>query len=80
MDECFFGPNLNGEKLNLTIYNLEKKTNYFQFSINDPNHILMELHKMDFYTLPFNNLSRGGKRMIFSSLKLSQILYQGIKF
>jgi hypothetical protein len=59
---------------------MEKKENYFQFKIHDPDNILMELHKMDLYTLPFNNLSRGGKRMIFSSIKLSDILYQGIKF
>lgn len=34
---------------------------------------------MDLYSLPFNNLSRGGKRMIFSSLMLSDVLEKNIK-
>lgn len=34
---------------------------------------------MDLYSLPFNNLSRGGKRMIFSSLMLADVLEKNIK-
>lgn len=34
---------------------------------------------MDLYSLPFNNLSRGGKRMIFSSLFLADALLELIE-
>lgn len=34
---------------------------------------------MNLYSLPFNNLSRGGKRMIFSSLKLADALFEELK-
>lgn len=34
---------------------------------------------MNLYSLPFNNLSRGGKRMIFSSFLLADTLEQQLK-
>ena len=75
LDEYFFGPKLSWDrKPRLTIDSMQKTKNYFSFKINDQDNLLLELHKMNIYSLPFNNLSRGGKRMIFSSLKLADTL------
>lgn len=54
---------------------LNKKSNvvFYKGTINN-HEALLELDKMDLYTLPVNNLSRGGKRMIFSSPNLAHQL------
>ena len=80
MDELFFGLKItNNQNIKLTVSPIHKVDNHFRFNIVDHDNLLMELHHMDLYSLPFNSLSRGGKRMIFSSLKLADILFDGLK-
>lgn len=80
MDDCFFEYRINQyQKLNLTVEPVKKVGNHFRFKMLDQDNILIQLHHMGLYTLPFNNMSRGGKRMIFSSLKLADTLYSELK-
>jgi hypothetical protein len=63
------------ENINLRTKNVEKLNDgIIKMHIEDDNNILLSIDKMNLYVIPFNNNSRGGKRMIFSSKKLSNKL------
>jgi len=67
---------------NFSIYNFKRFSDskeVYSFDLRDEASILLSLDKYGFYTPPFNKLSRGGQRFIFSSQRLSQSLTIAIK-
>lgn len=58
--------------INISTKKIKENDKVFTCKLNKNN--LMDLHNTDLYSTPTNNNTRGGKRMIFSSINLSNQL------
>jgi len=66
---------------NITSTKISKVENIdiYELTLSDTDNILLSLDNLNLYEKPFNSCSRGGKRFIFKSNKLSELLIKCIK-